>query len=105
MVQSYGALEKVQTYIVGLLLLSILTAAAAAKPDWLAVILGSLLPTMPAYESWMGDKYPAIASRSAWLEMGTYLGAVGGGTQDYFGYIGMLREKAWGLMGRSSEGG
>lgn len=104
MVQSYGALEKVQTYIVSLLLLSILTAAAAAQPDWLAVIMGSLLPTMPAYESWMVDKYPAIASRSAWLEMGTYLGAVGGGTQDYFGYIGMLREKAWGLMGRSRGG-
>ena len=37
MIQSYGALERIQTYIVGLLLLSILTAAAAAQPDWLAV--------------------------------------------------------------------
>jgi hypothetical protein len=105
MVQSYGALEKAQTFVVGLLLLSILTAAAAARPDWLAVAAGTVIPSMPAYESWIGEKYPAIASRSIWLEMGTYLGAVGGGTQDYFGYIGMLREKAWGLMGRSADAG
>ena len=31
MVQSYGALEKVQTLVVSVLLLSILTAAAAAR--------------------------------------------------------------------------
>jgi hypothetical protein len=44
-----------------------------------------------------------VAARSAIVEMGVYLGAIGGGTQDYFGYIGMLREKAWGLMGRKVE--
>ena len=53
----------------------------------------------------MFSKYPAIAARSPWIELGTYLGAIGGGTQDYFGYIGMLREKAWGLMGRKVKGG
>jgi len=105
MIQSYGVLERIQTYIVGLLLLSILTAAAAARPDWLAAFLGSITPKMPVYESWVGRDYPDIFGRSPWLEMGTYLGAVGGGSQDYFGYIGMLREKAWGLMGRVRQGG
>ena len=105
MVQSYGALEKVQTLVVSVLLLSILTAAAAARPDWLAVFMGIVIPTMPTYESWIALKYPAIAGRSAWLELGTYLGAIGGGSQDYFGYIGMLREKAWGLMGRLRSAG
>ena len=108
MIQSYGALEKYQTIVVTVLLLSILTAAAAAQPDWLAVFLGTIVPTMPAYEPWLVNKYPAVAARSAWVELGTYLGAIGGGTQDYFGYIGMLREKAWGLMGRKvqdAEGG
>ena len=105
MIQSYGALERIQTYIVGLLLLSILTAAAAAQPDWLAVFLGSVTPKMPVYEIWVSREYPEIFIRSPWLEMGTYLGAVGGGSQDYFGYIGMLREKAWGLMGRVRQGG
>ncbi len=105
MVQSYGALEKAQTAVVSVLLLSILTAAAAAQPDWLAVVLGTVVPTMPVYEGWVTAKYPAIAARSAVLELGTYLGAIGGGSQDYFGYIGMLREKAWGLMGRSTTAG
>ena len=100
MIQSYGALEKFQTVVVGVLLLSILTAAAAARPDWLAVLLGTFVPSMPGYEPWLASKYPAVAARSAFVEMGVYLGAIGGGTQDYFGYIGMLREKAWGLMGR-----
>ena len=105
MVQSYGALEKFQTVVVSVLLLSVLTAAAAAQPDWLAVLLGSIVPTMPAYDPWLISKYPAVAARSAWVELGTYLGAIGGGTQDYFGYIGMLREKAWGLLGRKVEAG
>ena len=105
MIQSYGALERTQTAIVGLLLVSILVAVLAAKPDWLAALLGILVPSIPAYPAWVATKYPLIAERSPWLEMGTYLGAIGGGTQDYFGYIGMLREKGWGLLGRRHEVG
>ena len=103
MIQSYGSLEKFQTIVVSLLLVSILTAAAAARPEWLEVLLGTVMPTLPAYEAWVVSKYPAVAARSAWVELGTYLGAIGGGTQDYFGYIGMLREKAWGLLGRKAQ--
>lgn len=103
MVQSYAALERTQTLIVGLLLLSILVAALVLQPDWVKVIAGTVIPTMPAYAPWVFAKYPDIAARSAWIELGTYLGAIGGGTQDYFGYIGMLREKGWGLMGRKVE--
>ena len=104
-VQSYSILEKTQTVIVGFLLATILVACLAAKPDWLAAILGTVLPTLPGYEPWVFAKYPGVASRSAWVELGTYLGAIGGGTQDYFGYIGMLREKAWGLIGRDAKAG
>ncbi len=105
MIQSYGALERTQTIIVGFLLVSILVATLAAKPDWLAALIGTVIPTIPAYQPWVFSKYPAIGSRSPWVELGTYLGAIGGGTQDYFGYIGMLREKAWGLLGRKVEAG
>jgi len=52
MIQSYGALEKFQTIVVSVLLLSILTAAAASQPDWLAVLMGTIVPTIPAYEPW-----------------------------------------------------
>lgn len=105
LVQSYGALERTQTVIVGVLLLFILLATFACRPDWLAALQGSLVPSLPAYQPWVSAKYPAIAGRSPWLELGTYLGAIGGGTQDYFGYIGMLREKGWGLLGRRPPGG
>lgn len=105
MVQSYGAMERTQTAIVGLLLVFILLAALSCQPDWLAVVYGSLVPTVPAYPAWVAAKYPVVASRSPWLELGTYLGAIGGGSQDYFGYMGMLREKGWGLIGRTGPAG
>ena len=105
MIQSYGALERTQTIVVGLLLVSVLVSALAAQPDWLAALIGTVIPSMPAYQSWVFSKYPTIGVRSPWIELGTYLGAIGGGTQDYFGYIGMLREKAWGLLGRKGEAG
>ena len=78
LVQSYGALERTQTVIVGVLLLFILLATFACRPDWLAALQGSLVPSLPAYQPWVGAKYPAIAGRSPWLELGTYLGAIGG---------------------------
>lgn len=105
MVQSYGSLERTQTMIVGLLLVFILGAVLAAQPDWLAALAGTLLPSLPSYQPWVYSKYPEVGARSPWIELGTYLGAIGGGSQDYFGYIGMLREKAWGLMGRKVEAG
>lgn len=105
LVQSYGAMERLQTLIVALLLGSILVSVIASRPDWLAVLAGTLVPQIPEYPPWVLAKYPAIAARSAWIEMGTYLGAIGGGSQDYFGYIGMLREKGWGLLGRPVEAG
>jgi hypothetical protein len=105
MVQSYGALERMQTMIVGGLLSFILLATFSSQPDWLAALYGTVLPTLPAYGPWVAERFPAIAARSPWLELGTYLGAIGGGTQDYFGYIGMLREKGWGLLGRTGEAG
>ena len=105
MVQSYAALERMQTIIVGILLVCIFFAAFLSKPDWLAALYGTLVPSIPAYQGWLASKYPEVASRSPWIELGTYLGAIGGGTQDYFGYIGMLREKAWGLLGRSRGAG
>ncbi|NKB66852.1 MAG: hypothetical protein GKR89_07320 [Candidatus Latescibacteria bacterium] len=105
LVQSYGSLERTQTAVVTVLLASILVAMVAVKPDWLAVLMGAIIPTVPAYEAWVAAKYPAIAVRSVWVEIGIYLGAIGGGTQDYFGYIGLLREKGWGLLGRRVEAG
>ncbi len=104
-VQSYGALERVQTVIVGLLLFSIILATFVSRPDWVAAFMGTIVPVVPDYQDWIKSDYPKIAIRSPWVEMVTYLGAIGGGSYDYIGYIGCLREKKWGALGlkRSQE--
>lgn len=101
--QGYGLLEKVQTVIVALLLVSMLIACFAAQPDWMAALAG-LIPSMPAYEPWVVEKYPKVAATPVIEEVGWYLGAIGGGTYDYLGYIGCMREKKWGLIGRKQQG-
>lgn len=96
---TYGFLEKAQLLIVGLLLGCIFAAVAASRPDWLAAFLGMVTPVIPEFDSWVHDKYPAIAARPPWVEIVTFIGAVGGGTYDYVGYVGCFREKAWGAIG------
>ncbi len=101
--QSYGFLEKGQTLIVGVLLGCLFVATFAARPDWFAALVGLIKPTIPEYEPWVVETYDSIANRPAWVEVATYLGAIGGGTYDYIGYIGCFREKAWGAIGLAHE--
>jgi Mn2+/Fe2+ NRAMP family transporter len=100
----YERLEKAQTLIVGFMLLAIAVSVIVLQPDWLGVLTG-LLPTVPDYNPWVPQAYPEIAERPVWLEVAVYLGAVGGGTYDYIGYAGMMREKKWGLLGRPDQAG
>ena len=104
LLQSYGFLEKVQTSFVGIMLFVMIIAAFAAKPDWGAAVAGAFIPTLPQYPDWVVN-YPDIARRTLIIELVAYMGVMGGGVQDYLGYVGMLREKAWGLIGRRSQTG
>ncbi|MDI3477534.1 MAG: hypothetical protein PWQ59_1059 [Thermoanaerobacterium sp.] len=97
---SYERMEKIQTFIVAAMVISVLAAVIAAKPDWLQVLIGSIIPRIPSYEPWIVQKYPSVAARPVWVEIVTYMGAIGGGTYDYIGYTGLLREKGWGALGR-----
>jgi len=97
--ESYVFLEKAQTLIVGVLLGCLFAAVAAARPDWLAALAGLIEPRVPDYPPWVAEKFPAVAARSPWIEVVTYVGVVGGGTYDYVGYVGFLREKSWGAIG------
>ena len=101
--QSYGFLEKVQSVLITLLLLCMVVAAALSGPDLMALITGTMIPSRPEYESWLLEKFTEFRNRGPWVEMVTYLGAIGGGTQDYIGYVGMLREKAWGMLSGAGE--
>ena len=97
--QTYELLEKMQVLIVGMLLACMLAAVVASQPDWYQALLGMVTPRIPEYEPWLVEKYAQIASVPPWVEISTYLGAVGGGTYDYLGYVGCLREKPWGALG------
>jgi len=97
--QSYGFLEKAQTVIVGILLISMLAACFATRPDWLATLTGTFVPSVPDYEPWVKAGYPEIADTTVYVAIGGFLGAIGGGTYDYIGYVGCFREKRWGLIG------
>jgi len=78
----------------------VLVAVVASKPDWLAALVGMITPSVPRYDDWLLSKYPAFAQRAPWVEVVAAVGALGGGTYDYLGYVGCLREKAWGAIGR-----
>ncbi len=96
--QSYKFLEKFQTILISLLLLCMTIAAVASSPELMKIITGSFIPSVPVYQDWVLEKYPLFQNRHAWIEMAVYLGMIGGGSQDYLGYIGLLRNKKWGMM-------
>mgnify|MGYP007096626210 CR=1 FL=1 len=104
LIQGYGLMEKVQTTVIGLLLLSIGAACLASSPEWLSVIEGMFVPTAPAYPPWLLEKYAdKFADRSPWIEITAIIGFIGGGTYDYLGYVSCLREKSWGAIGMESR--
>jgi len=103
LVQTYNIVERVSTVILVLKIVFILIAVLIVKPDWLAALWGLVVPHLPKYEPWV-SAYPEVASRTVWLEIGVLLGAVGGGVQDYTGYVGLMREKEWGASGAAAGG-
>jgi len=96
-------LERVSVAVLGALVLCVGVSVIVFGPDLVRLFEGMLLPRRPVYPDWLLEtpKYAAeFRHRSPWLEVSLYLCAVGGGAYDYIGYVGMLREKKWGLAGR-----
>lgn len=98
LVQTYDVLERVSFVFLALKILFVLAACIVVRPDWFQALLG-LLPTLPAYPSWAVASYPELQNRPPILELATLLGTVGGGVQDYVGYVSCAREKQWGAAG------
>lgn len=96
-------LEKISILVLAVLLISLLAAVVVLQPNLLEIVKGLIPGVVPDYEPWVTQKYAdTIASHSKWSEMALYLTAVGGGTYDYLGYVGLIREKKWGLAGRKT---
>lgn len=97
--RSFKIVENFQTAVVGLMILFAFVALFVSNPPWVQVFAG-LIPNIPsAYPDWVQSGFPEVASRPIPLEIIAYLGALGGGTYDYIGYVGTLRAKRWGMLG------
>ena len=103
LVQTYDVLERVSFGFLALKILFVLAACLVVRPDWLAALMG-LLPRIPEYPSWALATYPELSGRPPILEIATLLGTVGGGVQDYIGYVGCVREKKWGAADEADAG-
>jgi Mn2+/Fe2+ NRAMP family transporter len=98
-IQTYGVVERVSTLILCLKVGLIFAAVLVVRPDWAAALWGLVAPRIPEYPPWVLENYADFRGRGVFLEMAVLLGAVGGGVQDYVGYVGFLREKRWGAAG------
>lgn len=103
-IQTYNVIEKVSTAFLALKVLFVFLACLAVRPDWLAALVSFVTPQMPPYPAWAIQADPDLVSRPPLLEMAVLLGTVGGGVQDYLGYVGCMREKAWGASAETSGG-
>jgi Mn2+/Fe2+ NRAMP family transporter len=103
---NYTILERISMLVLFAMLVCVGLSALATAPHVGEIIRGMLVPTMSEYEPWVLDdpRYSeTFRDWSPWLEVGLYVWAVGGGTQDYAGYIGLVREKRWGLAGSTID--
>jgi Mn2+/Fe2+ NRAMP family transporter len=103
-VQTYNVVERVSAGILVLKIVFVFVACVVARPDWWAALAGLVRPSWPEYPAWIGSTYPEMTGRPPLLEICVLLGTVGGGVQDYLGYVGCMREKAWGASA-SAVGG
>ncbi len=100
---TYAILERVSMVVLGAIVLCVGASVIVFGPDLIQLIKGMFVPRAPVYPDWLLEtpRYAGeFRERSPWLEVSLYFTAVGGGAYDYIGYIGMLREKKWGLAGR-----
>ena len=102
-VKNFGFVEKLQTIIVGFLIFFTIIAFILAQPD-IGGVLRGMIPEIPQeYPDWVQQKFPDVAAVAIPVEILAYIGALGGGVYDYIGYIGTLREKDWGMLGRADN--
>jgi Mn2+/Fe2+ NRAMP family transporter len=103
-IQTYRIFEKVQTGIVAVLLIAILVAMGVAPIDWIAALRHTLIVRMPEYTDWMRAEHAdVVQEETVLLAMVVFMGAIGGGTYDYIGYLSFFREKRWAALGIGRE--
>jgi len=95
---SYQRLERIQLILVCTMLAGVTLSLFMLGPVWLDLLSG-LIPQKIAYPNWI-DSLEAFRNRPLAVEIGTYVGVIGGGAYDYLAYMSYLREKKWGQAGK-----
>ncbi len=103
--RAYKVLEIISLAVLWTMFLSFWVAVLTAlRPDWGAFFSNLFIPRPPPpYEDWIRTAAPDIWALTPFMLLGTALGALGGGIQDYVGYQAMLKEKSWGFTIVSDE--
>jgi Mn2+/Fe2+ NRAMP family transporter len=104
-VQTYNIVERVSTAFLALKIFFIVVAILVIKPDWASALAGFVTPRLPEYQPWVAERYPEIAAQATLFQLAVFLGVIGGGVQDYVGYVGLMREKDWGASGTTGPTG
>ena len=99
---NYKLIERVSAVVLALIVASVAIAAISLGPNLFEIASGLFVPRVDDFPTWItsnAEYQTEFSNRNPWLEVSLYLAAVGGGAFDYIGYVGMLREKKWGLAG------
>ena len=92
---SYKRLERIQMFVVFVMLGCVLVSLVLLKPNWQEIWTGFWQLGQLDYPEWI-TRYPEISKRPLWVELATYVGVVGGSGYDYLAYVSFLRDKSWG---------
>lgn len=99
----YEYVEKSQVTIIAFLSGAIAVLAIVTTPSLIQLVTG-LIPMIPEqYPSFVQQNYPSITDRPVWVEVVTYMGAIGGGVYDYIGYVGYAKNREWGMLDRDVD--
>lgn len=93
----YTLLERIQFAIVVLMVFGVLASLIVLQPNWFQMLISMFIPMRLSYPEWLftSDAYASIARRPVWVEVGTYVGVIGGSSYDYLAYVAYVREKGW----------